>query len=74
VATVVIASANTTIPAMITNTSNCGRPDHGHQAGGVHNCVVHGVEQSGDQHAGAGAVVEPASHQAAAWIRRQEDV
>jgi hypothetical protein len=42
--------------------------DHGHQAGGVHDGVVHGMEQSGDQHAGAGAVVEPAGDQSAAQM------
>jgi len=47
--------------------------DHGHQAGGVHDGVVHGMEQSGDQYAGAGAVVEPASDQSAAQMREQED-
>jgi hypothetical protein len=41
-----IAAASTTILAMITNTSNCVKSDHGHQAGGVHDGVVHGMEQS----------------------------
>jgi hypothetical protein len=47
--------------------------DHNNQAGGVHDRVVHGMEQSGDQHAGVGAVVEPASDQSAAQLREQED-
>jgi hypothetical protein len=47
VATTMIAPASTTIPSMITNTSNCGRPTTGHQAGGVHDGVAHGMEQAG---------------------------
>jgi hypothetical protein len=40
-------AANTTMPAMITNTFELWQTDHGHQAGGVHDGVVHGMKQSG---------------------------
>jgi hypothetical protein len=72
VATAMIAPASTTIPSMITN-FELWQIDYGHQAGGVHDGVVHGMEQAGDQHAGTGAVVKPASDQSAAQLRQQED-
>jgi hypothetical protein len=66
------AAASTTIPAMITNTSNCGRATTATRPVEF-TMALHGIEQSGDQHAGAGAVVEPASDQSAAQMREQED-
>jgi hypothetical protein len=64
--------ASTTIPSIITITSKLWQSDHSHHAGGVLDGVVHGMEQTGDQHAETGAVVKSASDQSAAQMRAQK--
>ena len=72
VATAMIAPASTTIPSMITNTSNCGRSTTA-WAGGVHDGVVHGMEQARRSTRWNRRCCKKAQRSSTAQLREQED-